>query len=169
MSGCFRDNGQTIITQFRKPVLVKQDIVSLESIAEESRDNSSVKKMNSLCNTCENIQPLWPIHSLTVAIICAKTKCTQKKILAFFRNIESFCRKDCKDLSFKQDWTWETRLKVSIWNVFINQEDFFDAVIIFSSTIYAMTQQANEIRVSKLREQIQPQFKIPYRVFLRWR
>jgi len=60
-------------------------------------------------------------------------------------------------------------LEVSIWNVLINQKDFLNAVIIFSSTIYAMTQQADKIRVSKLCEQIQPQFKIPYRVFLRWR
>lgn len=83
VSSCFRDNGQTIIAQLRKPVLVKQDIVGLEPIAKESRNNSSVEKMNSLCNTCKNIQPLWPIHSLTKTIICATTTTKKKKKNSF--------------------------------------------------------------------------------------
>ena len=47
----FWDNGEPIVTQLCHPMLIQQDIIRLQSIVEETRNNSSVQKVQSLGNS----------------------------------------------------------------------------------------------------------------------
>lgn len=56
--------------------------------------------------------------------------------------------------------------KIPIWHVFVYEKDFVYTVIIASSTINAVPQKANQMRMTKLCKQIQPEFKISNGIFL---
>lgn len=47
----FWDDRESIVTQLGNPMLIKQDIVCLHPVVEETRNNSGMQELHSLCNS----------------------------------------------------------------------------------------------------------------------